>query len=103
MRAREWKKAIQDEQQRLLEAAAAEREHGDGQKRMAYEKAKSYEATAESLGRILAADQDNGDDDDDDGVDDSDNPVDPVEAAEGGSTEPVQNDLLTVGEGDKAF
>jgi hypothetical protein len=84
MRAREWKKAIEDEKARLLTAAEAEREHGDRQQVMAYEKAKQYETTAASLQNILDVDAAGNGDDDDDDDDDG-----------------VENEL--VGEGSKSF
>jgi hypothetical protein len=89
MRAREWKKAIQDERDRLEVAAEAERKHGDNQRRLAYEKAEQYEATVASLDRIIQADEDPNSTEDDD-EDDAQQEPDPP------------NDLL-VGKGSKAF
>lgn len=89
MRAREWKKAIEDEMDRLEQAALAEEVHGQQQLKLSMEKAKGYRATAQSLERILKADQGNDDDDDDDDLEKAKARLSP------------ENEL--VGEGDNAF
>jgi hypothetical protein len=111
MRAREWKKAIQDEQERLQVAAKAEIAHGKRQMEASEEKARQYMVTAEALGNILARDQDGSDDDDEEEGEQS-TPAKSVpqrEDLKGGAPETLPlNELLTngagmVGKGKRAF